>query len=46
MGYLFNTGSGDGREWKNHPGILIVDYHDGASTSRQGAQTASSLLHL
>jgi hypothetical protein len=29
MGYKFKTGSGDGREWKERPDTLEVDYHDG-----------------
>ena len=28
MSYNFNTGSGDGREWKKHPNTLVIDYHD------------------
>jgi hypothetical protein len=29
MGYKFNAGVGDGREWKNHLNSMVVDYHDG-----------------
>ena len=29
MGYKFNAGIGDGREWKKHHSISVVDYHDG-----------------
>jgi len=29
MGCNFETGRGDGREWKAHPKALVVDYHDG-----------------
>jgi hypothetical protein len=30
MSYNFNTGSGDGRDWKKHPKTLVIDYHDGS----------------
>ncbi|MCL2721942.1 MAG: hypothetical protein FWD47_11470 [Treponema sp.] len=29
MAYNFQTGRGDGREWKNQSKTLIIDYHDG-----------------
>ena len=29
MSYNFKTGRGDGREWKEIPKTLIIDYHDG-----------------
>jgi len=29
MSYNFKTGSGDGREWRNHPKTFVEDYHDG-----------------
>jgi len=29
MSYKFQTGSGDGREWKKRLDTFVVDYHDG-----------------